>query len=199
MKFCRYKNPLHCTSTEETRYAAQHVGVLTTNDSPKCYIAATDGCMAVAIAAQREDADSIPLVDSPASTVVVHKDAIKTALKSVPKGRSEATLAVTADEAIVTAEGGARMRWPTPQMRFPDLMAVVRDVRSMPVMHKVSLNVDLLAQLAKALGTEHVELTFARKADENDPEPPIQVNGVYIESKAIADGSFGLLMPLSGG
>ncbi len=196
MKFCQHKNPLHCASTEETHHAIQHVGVLTTDDSSRCYIAATDGCVMVCIAAQREDGDSIPLVDSPASTVVVHKEALKTALKGAPRGRSEATLAVTVDEAVVTAEGGARMHWPTPQMRFPDLMAIVRDVRSMPVLHQVALNADLLAKLAKSLGTEHVELTFVQKANENDPEPPIRVDGVYIESEAIADGSFGLLMPV---
>lgn len=187
MMFDRHKNPALCASKTDTRYAITGVALVQHGD--RYYLAATDGRKASLIRAEREENDEI----EPAATPVYHPGAFVAARKSVGRGKHEASVHLNGRATVVTADGSSRTEFAQLDSRFPDVFACMPTGE--PKL-RVSLNAEYLAELAKAMGTENVTLSFY---GETGDQLPLRVDPLLIESAAVADGSFGILMPINGG
>lgn len=194
MKFDKYKKPFLCASKEETRYAITDIGVVS-RGANRAWLAATDGRMMTLVAAEFEDGDSIPLTTGYASTVVHNREAVKAAVDAALKAKTpkpaEARLKATVDNAEVTTREGATMAWKTiKDTRFPDIESVLPGPNQ-KVLATIMLDAEKLATIAKSLGV------YAVKLEIRDPNLPVMVRPIYLESSAVEDGSFGMLMPIA--
>lgn len=196
MRFDKHKDPTLCVASEASRYARQDVGVI--RDGEQTFLAATDGRALTLIAGTLEDGDEVDAKDAPTFPA----EAFRLARKSAPRVASTARVSVNG-KARVVREGGGTTEFPRIETRFPDAMGVVPKCEAE---HVLCLDAQLLARIQKSLGASGVEL---RLRDLKGASMPIEVRPIYIGDLStgkrrkrnvptpIADGSFGLLMPIS--
>jgi hypothetical protein len=188
MKFDRHKHPALCASKIETRYSIDGVALLQHGD--RYYLAATDGRKCSLIRAEREEHDEI----EPAKVPVYHSGAFTAARKAAGRGKPDACVHLNGRAVVTSADGSSRMEFAQLDARFPDVFGCVP---AGDPSFCVSLNAEYLAELAKALGTDNVTLSFFQ-VDGRQDRLPIRVEPLPLGSASTVDGSFGILMPVAG-
>lgn len=189
MKFDRHKNPALCAAKEKTRYAVDGVALLQHQD--RYYLAATDGRKCSLIRAEREEHDEIEAGKVP----VYHVGAFTAARKAAGRGKPDACVHLNGRAVVTSADGSSRAEFAQIDSRFPDVFGCVPTGEPA---FRISFNAEFLAELAKALGTENVTLSFFEDDTGRKDRLPIRVEPLPIESGVIVDGSFGILMPVAG-
>lgn len=185
VSFDRKKDPTACVATDGSRYSMLGVAVVERNQ--RHYLAATDGRTLSMIAAT---------IDPPTATVP--KDPFPTGPFGVArkafKFRPQAAVDLNGSVTARTEDGGA-VSAQAYAMTFPDVNGVVPEPRSDDVV--IGVDVDLLANIVKALGTSFLELRIRRKDSDSQP---IQVSAIDLKAaqKRLPerDGSFAVIMPI---
>lgn len=193
MKFDRHKDPAACAARESTRYAVQGVAIVENGDAT--YLAATDGRMLSLVRAYPEDGDDT------ASTLgngrVYPPAAFAAARRTKKRKKGPPDASVTLNGSAYVQGDGASTEFARIDGTFPDALGVVPKAKAV---HVLRLNADMLARLQKALGANGVEIhVHAVQPDgEADASFPLTIRPVYTDGPGVADGSFGVLMPIGG-
>lgn len=187
MKFDRLKDPALCAAKTETRYAIAGVALVQHQDH--FYLAATDGRKASLIRAEREECDEV----DPAQAPVYHREAFTAARKAAGRRNPDASVHLNGKAVVENRTGGSRTEFERLDSRFPDVFSCMP--KGTPAF-QASFNVEHLAELAKAMGTEHVTLSFFA-SDHGRGQQPVRVDPLSLDGDAAVDGSFGVFMPLS--
>lgn len=201
MLFDKTKDPAACCPKPKDSNRYSVTGVLAIQKGDKTYLAATDGKVLSLIRTQATVETEQLLGDDKRG--IVPPEAIAAARKATPKTVAETcvnvdTLASGSDRAMVREKGGAEQSWPCLQdTRFPDVFAVIPDK---PVKARIALDTKLLAKLAKSFGTETIVLELHEiKTDKTESSLPVTIRPLFLVHKGQGDdGSFGVMMPVSG-
>lgn len=181
MKFSKLTHPALCAADEQTRYGINGVACVTGPDG-KLYLTATDGHIASLIVATPEDCDHVD------PNAIYPTEPFRIALKNTMRSQGEASVQLNGKAVVKTKGGGITEHQAITNQIFPDVWGCIpKNENAQAVLRLNAVN---LARLARALGTESVELTV------HDSEGlPIRVTPILGE--APNDGSFGIIMPIA--
>ena len=182
MRFDPMKNPAACAAKETTRYAVDGVGVVK-DKSGKTWLASTDGRALLLVAGDAGEGDS----DNPG--VAWPAEVFDRARKATPRG-SLALLALNEKARLPDPEAP---EFPPLAQRFPQVDSVIPEGKPE---HVLQFDATYLATMQKALGA------VAIRIESHGDEKPARIVPIYVaqrgKRKVTDDGSFGVLMPISG-
>lgn len=182
-------NPAACAAKKEGHYRKVDNVVQLVMHKGNPYLAATDGRALSMVRCETVG------IDSP-ENVRLERQSIEFGAKAAKSAKTDCRIVI--EDRKINAMGLTTERLDTTQDgQFPDVCSVI------PESHKrnlrVALNVKLLAQLAKGIGADAIELEF-------DPEQfkdgrylaGILATAAVAVKNATETRSFGVIMPLSG-
>lgn len=178
MRFDKSKDPAAVAAKDAGRYAIQGVAVVGRDGGT--FLAATDGRALTLVRASLDEGDNPDGMYPVAAFAAARKAA---------KRKSDAALSLNGTARV---EGdGAATEFAKVAGTFPDLDGVVPTGAPERVLW---LDAALLARIQKALGANGVAIEMR---DDGRDRLPLVVRPVYTDG-GTDDGSFGVLMPLSG-
>mgnify|MGYP003629752752 CR=1 FL=1 len=187
MLFERKLDPTTIAPKASTRYSVNFVGLVQHNGHD--YLSCTDGRGLTMIRATMTESSGAVLGGR-----LIPVEAVVAARKSA-KSTNEASISCD-DDGITVKDAGQKFQYA--EGTFPDVSRVVPDLKTPQV--RLRIDAKLLMKLAKALGSEQVELTFDGEDEDGSivANSPINITSCPgTKCCASALGSFAVLMPIS--